>query len=456
MPAEPHPRVSLTMIARDAERNLPDCLGSVAGLFDEVIVADTGSADRTKEVAAAHGARAFDFPWCDDFAAARNAALGHATGEWVFWLDADDRLGDDSRARLRALFGALGDEPPVAYAFPYRCPVREPGSAYLADYVRLFPRDPRVRWSGRVHEQVTPSLAAAGYAVRLTDIAVEHAGYADPAQRRRKLERNLRLLLLEDAERPARPYTLFHLGAAYRELGRPAEALPLLERALAGSDPSGQVARKLFALAADCHGRLGWADRALAVCRAGLAHHPGDAELLFVEALALQALGDLGGAEACLRRLVAGQAVVPRLSGIDLAVVGARARHNLAAVLLEQGRVTEAEAEWRSLLEREPHYALAWRGLAEACRRLGRTAEAASITDRLDSLGEAAAAAALQQRLGLDRERVRSNVDAGRRGGCPPSGATIAAAGGDAEDDRPGAEQPGPGAAPESRPAGEG
>jgi hypothetical protein len=387
--------VSLTLIARDEEANLPACLGPIRPLFGEMIVVDTGSADRTREAAAALGARVYEFPWRDDFAAARNAALDRATGDWVFWLDADDRLGSASVAGLGALFGALGGEP-AAYAFPYRCPLREPGSAYLADYVRLFPRDPRVRWTGRVHEQVTPALRAIGHEVRLTDIAVGHVGYADPEQRRRKLERNLRLLLLEDAERPGRPYTLFHLGAAYLELGRPAEALPLLQRALAGSHPTGQIARKVYALAADCHGRLGWADRALAVCREGLAHHPWDAELLFVEALARQALRDLAGAEACLRRLVAGEADVPRLSGIDLSVIGARARHNLAAVLLEQGRVAEAEVEWRGLVEQEPGYTLAWRGLGEACRRQGRTAEAAAIADRLDALGAAAEAAALR------------------------------------------------------------
>ena len=78
------------MIVRDEEENLPHCLESVRGLFDEIVVVDTGSVDRTKEIAREFGAKVFDFVWVDDFAAARNEALAHATGDYAFWLDADD------------------------------------------------------------------------------------------------------------------------------------------------------------------------------------------------------------------------------------------------------------------------------------------------------------------------------------------------------------------------------
>src|SRR5271157_5579072 len=84
--------VSLTMIVRDEEANLPHCLSSVSGLFDEIVVVDTGSTDRTREIAREFGARVFDFVWVNDFAAARNAALARAKGDYAFWLDADDVL----------------------------------------------------------------------------------------------------------------------------------------------------------------------------------------------------------------------------------------------------------------------------------------------------------------------------------------------------------------------------
>src|SRR5882757_3140262 len=92
-------KISLTMIVRNEENNLPRCLESVRGLFDEIVVVDTGSTDRTAEIARSFGARVFDFVWVDDFAAARNAALARARGAYAFWLDADDRLDPPQHAR---------------------------------------------------------------------------------------------------------------------------------------------------------------------------------------------------------------------------------------------------------------------------------------------------------------------------------------------------------------------
>jgi glycosyltransferase involved in cell wall biosynthesis len=82
-------------------------LGSVRGIFDEIVVVDTGSVDRTREIAREHGAKVFEFAWIDDFAAARNAALDHATGDYAFWLDADDVIEPGEREKLVALLEGL-------------------------------------------------------------------------------------------------------------------------------------------------------------------------------------------------------------------------------------------------------------------------------------------------------------------------------------------------------------
>ena len=81
--------MTLCMIVKNEEANLPACLESVRGLFGEIIIVDTGSTDRTKEIALQHGAKVFDFPWVDSFSAARNECLRHATRQWIFWMDAD-------------------------------------------------------------------------------------------------------------------------------------------------------------------------------------------------------------------------------------------------------------------------------------------------------------------------------------------------------------------------------
>jgi GT2 family glycosyltransferase/2-polyprenyl-3-methyl-5-hydroxy-6-metoxy-1,4-benzoquinol methylase len=85
------PKVSLCMIVRDSAETLSACLESIRPWVDELIVVDTGSLDSTPDIAQQYGAKLFHFPWCDDFSAARNESLSHATGDWLFWMDSEER-----------------------------------------------------------------------------------------------------------------------------------------------------------------------------------------------------------------------------------------------------------------------------------------------------------------------------------------------------------------------------
>src|SRR6185437_11193453 len=142
-----------------------------------------------------------------------------ATGDWAFWMDADDRLDDANAAKLKALFGSLTFEN-AAYVMKCVCVADAPGGTTTAvDHVRLFRTDPRHRWRYRVHEQILPALRSTGVTVHWSDVAVRHVGYIDQAFRRTKIARDLRLLELEKAEQPNDPFTLFNLGSVYNELG---------------------------------------------------------------------------------------------------------------------------------------------------------------------------------------------------------------------------------------------
>jgi tetratricopeptide (TPR) repeat protein/glycosyltransferase involved in cell wall biosynthesis len=384
------PRVSLCLIVRDEESQLPACLHSAADLVDEIIVVDTGSADATKEVAAGLGARVFEFAWCDSFAAARNESLRHATGDWICWLDADEYLDADNRAHFRALRDRLDDEA-AAYIMRQRSASQVPdGSPTLVEQCRLFRNHPEIRWSYRVHEQILPAVNRLGHEVRFTDIAIDHAGYVDPQRLQEKIQRNLRLLHLEEAEQPHDPFTLFNLAWAYLETGRPEQGIAYARRSLARSAPGDSIVRKLHVILARAHERLGQPREALAWCCAGRARCPDDAELLFQEAVLLLALDEPRRAELVLRTLLVlrpGE----QFASVDAGLRGHKARHQLARALQAQGRADEAEDQWRAGLAERPGFVPAWEGLAELYLAQGRWEDLAEAVGRLPVDGPAAA-----------------------------------------------------------------
>lgn len=221
-------RLSVAMIVRNEERHLPGCLFSVRPLADEVVVVDTGSTDRTAEIAASFGAKVSTWQWRDDFAAARNESLRHATGDWILVLDADERVVADDFAELEPLMGAP-DVIGVELWLRSELPPGQPAASLATPYCRLFRNLSGVRFTGRIHEQVAPSLRALGGRIIRSEVEILHLGYATPEG---KLDRNLRLLALELEERPGDAFALFNLGLTLAALERWEEARDALDRAL--------------------------------------------------------------------------------------------------------------------------------------------------------------------------------------------------------------------------------
>jgi glycosyltransferase involved in cell wall biosynthesis/Flp pilus assembly protein TadD len=358
-------RVSACIIAKNEEENLPNCLRSIADFVDELIVVDTGSTDRTKDIAASFGAKVFDFPWIDSFAAARNECLKHATGGWIFWMDADDRLDEENRAKLRTLFAGLRDEN-AAFVMSCRClpdPVTQ--ATTEVHHLRLFRNRPDVRWDFRVHEQILPAVLATDGDVRWSDIVIQHTGYQNPALRARKLERDLRLLLMEQAERPENPFILFNLGSVYQEQGRIIDALTHFLRSLAISAPKSSIVRKLYALIAQCQNHLGEPLEAVATCVQGRSIYPEDIEILFQEGIALRRLGEIHSAIARWEQAL----TTPHaeyFASINVGIRGYITRQNLAMAYQELGRTDKAQTHWRQALQECPGYGPAWNGLGDS------------------------------------------------------------------------------------------
>jgi tetratricopeptide (TPR) repeat protein len=209
------PLLSAALIVRDEERHLADCLESVRPIVDEIVVVDTGSRDRTREIARAFGARLYEIAWEDDFAAARNAALERCRGRWILYIDADERLRPCSRSEIER---ALRRWRRVGYYV--RLHAKRGYTAYRE--MRLFRNHPEIRFEGAMHENIWPALER--YAIKhvgfigASPLVLDHVGYeGEPA---RKHGRDLPLLLKALEADPDRVYCWYHLGRVYRDLGQ--------------------------------------------------------------------------------------------------------------------------------------------------------------------------------------------------------------------------------------------
>ncbi len=244
--------LSVCMIVRNEARMLPGCLDSISAVADQLVVVDTGSSDDTISVARSFGAQVHHFKWINDFAAARNESIRHATGDWIFWLDADERLIPASVESLKRLLKP--PQRPTIYQVRIRNLQMEGPVYSLSMSHRLFSRHPQLRFSGRIHEQVHPSLKAAGGVEKPSKIVLEHQGYAlEEEQMRAKLERNRVLLEAMVEEEPDSAYAHYTLGQNYNLLSTHEQALQEYLRALeidAFTGPS--VATLLNALAETC------------------------------------------------------------------------------------------------------------------------------------------------------------------------------------------------------------
>ncbi|MBD3316453.1 MAG: glycosyltransferase [Chitinivibrionales bacterium] len=215
-PPRRRPTCTLTMIVKNEEANLPAALESVDDIFDEIVICDTGSTDRTPEIARRYAVRLIHEPWCDNFSVPRNRAIDESTSDWIFWMDADDRLEPESAQRLRRLWETA---PPQAAAV---CLVNsiEGRPPFELIQVRLFPRREGLRFQRRIHEQIMFSAQSLGIPFsRHERIRVTHRGYSDPETHRFKAHRNLPLIEQELARSPTDPSLLLSLADTQAVLG---------------------------------------------------------------------------------------------------------------------------------------------------------------------------------------------------------------------------------------------
>ena len=206
--------LSATLIVRDEAAFIEECLESLAGIVDEIVIVDTGSRDDTIERARRFPVSLHRFDWCGDFSAARNHAIERATGDWILYIDADERLLAPDPSSLRDM---LADDGKAAWRI--RLHPRLNWTAYAE--LRLFRNDPRVRFRGVIHERVHADVEAVcrcdGLQIGLSPLAISHVGYE--GEQTHKVGRNIPLLRDYLAREPTRVYCWWHLGEMLRLAG---------------------------------------------------------------------------------------------------------------------------------------------------------------------------------------------------------------------------------------------
>ncbi len=369
--------LGLVVIAKDVAGTLAAFLEHHRPLVDAVTVVDTGSRDTTAAIAAQAGADVVAFPWCDDFAAARNAGLAAARTDWIVILDTDEVVAPRDFPRVRA---ALTDpsrvrvQPTVNYCADMRHPQWRPVSGrypreeagqtgyFLANRAGLFPRRDDLRFTGRVHESILPSATRAGVPYDVLDVPVHHYGFVKGSARNHERRRVYRALVERKvADTPDDPGALLELAVVRIEDGSTRAAVPLLERVAASRDTDSSVTQARFLL-----GRLlresGEPARAADLLAGAVV---ADARLIFCWVEWLRALADL-----------------ERWDAMEHVLARARARFGDDPLLAKEelrclartGRLDAAAEIVRRLARLYPH----WEDMGALARRLDRHARTAA------------------------------------------------------------------------------
>lgn len=223
-------KISLCMIVKDEESLLEKCLQSIHTYVDDIVIVDTGSKDRTKEIAQEYTQKVFDFVWCDDFAAARNFSLSKATHGWVLVLDADEVITSFNKEQVGSVIEQVQDH--VGRIERINAMADSNGEKLFFERVnRLFNHNYYL-YDGIIHEQVVRKDGLP-YEVVHVEITAEHMGYTQEVLTRTdKITRNITLLERALSENPEDTYLLYQLGQSYYLAKDFRKAIEYFQRAL--------------------------------------------------------------------------------------------------------------------------------------------------------------------------------------------------------------------------------
>jgi len=366
--------LSVCLIVRDEEQVLSRCLDSVQALADEIVIVDTGSADRTVAIARRYTDKVFFHPWNNDFSEARNVALDYATRDWVLQIDADEVLEQEDVPLVRQVIEGEGYS--AAYVALYNV---LPDGFSRHYYPRLFRRE-KAHYEGTVHNQ----LIYDGPAI-ITEIRIHHEGYNLSREAMvRKYRRTEALLQRHLQHHPDDLTAAAQLVRVYREWGRFDEVLQRTPAILGRCSPESnhQAHHMLVSDLAYTLMQKGRLDEGIAICREGLIAHPRSLDLWFTLAGLYFRKGNFNRAAESLHRFLELHDQAKRQTTPSLLMMGtlgkeAQAWQNLGACYEALDRPDEAVAAYAqacALSPEQPEYLMA---LGRLFLRQNRAEEAA-------------------------------------------------------------------------------
>jgi glycosyltransferase involved in cell wall biosynthesis len=305
-PSREHPaslNVSLCMIAKNESKYIGNCLRSVRPFVDEIIVVDTGSTDDTKEICREHGAIVLEYAWRDDFASARNVGLQHATGDWIFWLDADEEVDQGDAQKLRDYITGTRENFVAIRLINYYGDTPDVDESFQIAHVRLFKNHRGIQFDGKIHERLN-----IGDVKKIVDIPVRiyHYGYMSGMMKEKgKYERNIRLLEKELQEEDHSPWVHYHIASEYFNVQRYEEAFQhvnacIIKFLLKALQPPALVYRLKYLILLN----TGSVDSALAGIDKAIQMYPDYVDLHFFKGISLFTKERYEEAEQTLQRCI--------------------------------------------------------------------------------------------------------------------------------------------------------
>ena len=225
------PALSACLIVKNEAAMLKRTLGSLKNQADEIIVVDTGSSDDTIAAAKEFGAKVYEFPWTNDFAAARNESLQHATGDWIIWIDADEFMPEEELRKLKEVINTTKASGITVTIYESQIGTCQLNNGYQR--VKVFRNGVGVHFDRPVNEQVVAENGAA-LSGEKSGINIYHWGKdADEAKLKAKSEYYVTLLTKALEEKPNDPCFQYMLANRLAELNRLEEAIKHYQAAFA-------------------------------------------------------------------------------------------------------------------------------------------------------------------------------------------------------------------------------